>query len=230
MATLILNRASNRVCGLPFFAIIFKVSLKHSLRVYAAHAMTDCLSIADSIEYNCTTRWGLNCTNALGLEFTSLWNITQLIQQYCPTDPRLFLIDNIPATPENAALKYSACKTFAPAPWTRYPASDIWARLQTWKFPLFQLALSSPRPPLGLGVDGFVLAHLMGDPISTIKDLRKKISRCEEHAADFAKRRVLSNGDPSDAERAWKALAMITISYDEWGQGDEAKKALEKAL
>jgi len=146
--------------------------LKHSLGVYAAHAMPDCLSIADSTEYNCTTRWGLNCTNTLGFDFTSLWNITQLIQQYCPTDPRLFLIDNLPATPENAALTHSACKTFAPAPWTPYPASDIWARLQTWKFPLFQLALSSPRPPLGLWVDGFVLAHLMGDPISTIADCK----------------------------------------------------------
>jgi hypothetical protein len=191
--------------------------------------MADCLSIADSTEYNCTTRWGLNCTNALGFDFTSLWNITQLIQQYCPTDPRLFLIDNIPATPENAALKYSACKTFAPALWTRYPISDIWARLQTWKFPLFQLALSSPRPPLGLLVDGFVLAHLMGDPISTIKDLRKKISRCEDCATHFAERLVLPNDDRL-CRRAWKALAMITVSYDEWGQGDEVQKALGEAL
>jgi hypothetical protein len=196
--------------------------------------MADCLSIADSTEYNCTTRWGLNCTNALGFDFTSLWNITQLIQQYCPTDPRLFLIDNIPATPENAALKYSACKTFAPAPWTRYPISDIWARLQTWKFPLFQLALSSPRPPLGLWVDGFVLAHLMGDPISTIKDLLKKIFCCEERAANFARNfaqhPVLSNGDPLYVERAWKALTMITVSYDEWGLGGAAQEALEAAL
>jgi hypothetical protein len=191
--------------------------------------MTDCLSIADSTEYNCITRWGLNCTNALGFEFTSLWNITQLVQRYCPTDPRLFLIDNIPATPENAALKYSACKTFAPAPWTWYHTSDIWARLQTWKFPLFQLALSSPRPPLGPRVDGFVLAHLMGDPIGTIRDLQKKISRCEASAAYF-ERLSLPDGDSSDVKRAWKALAMITVSYDEWGRGDTAQKALGRAL
>jgi hypothetical protein len=207
-----------------------QASLKHSLGVYAAHAMPDCLSIADSTEYNCTTRWGLNCTNTLGFDFTSLWNITQLIQQYCPTDPRLFLIDNLPATPENAALTHSACKTFAPAPWTPYPASDIWARLQTWKFPLFQLALSSPRPPLGPWVDGFVLAHLMGDPISTIADLQMKIFRCKKRADNFAKHPKLRNYGPLYAERVWKSLAMIAISYDEWGGGDTAQNDLARAL
>jgi hypothetical protein len=190
--------------------------------------MTYCLSTVDSTEYNCTTLWGLNCTNELGFDFTSLWNITRLIQQYCPTDPRLFLTDNIPATPENAALTHSACKTFAPKPWTKYPNSDIWARLQTWKFPLFQLALSSPRPPLGLWVDGFVLAHLMGDPISTIKDLRKKISRCEDHADYFDTRLVLPKSALS--VREWKALAMIALSYDEWGEGNAARDALGKEL
>jgi hypothetical protein len=70
----------------------------------------------------------------------------------------------------------------------------------------------------------------MGDPIGTIKDLQKKISRCEARADYFARRLRLPDGDPLDTERAWKALAMITVSYDEWGRGDEAQDNLGRAL
>ncbi|KAF8848986.1 hypothetical protein BDZ45DRAFT_697930 [Acephala macrosclerotiorum] len=180
--------------------------------------MPDCLSAADAnAVYNCTNFWGLDCTNKLGFEFTTLWNITQSIQQYCPTDPRLFLVDGLPATPENAALTHGACKAFAGSSWTMYSTSDIWARLQTWKFPLFQLVVSSPRPPLGLEVETFVLMHLMGDPIGTIKDLLNKLSRCEERAKACHELSISLNGNESD--RVWKSLAVIAISYDEWGEG-----------
>jgi len=175
--------------------------------------MPDCLSAPDSGVHDCINRWGLDCVNELGFDFTSLWTITQRIQQYCPTDPRLFLNDNTPATPENAALTYSACKTFAPKPWTLYPTSEIWARLQTWKFPLFQLVASSPRPPLGLTVEAFVLMHLMGDPIGSIMDLLQKLSRCQKLAKELQEL-------CTEPEGVWKSLALIIVSYDEWGDMD----------
>jgi hypothetical protein len=192
--------------------------------------MKDCLSSLNSTAYDCTTFVFQNCINELGFDFASLWNITQIIQQNCPTDPRLFLINDAPATSQNAALNYKACKTFVPKAWTIYPTSDIWARLQTWKFPLFQLALSTLRPPLGLWIDGFVLAHLMGDPISTIKDLQEKLSRCEDHAVYFKKRNVKSKSRGCLSDREWKALAMICVAYDEWGEGYAAQEALGKQL
>jgi hypothetical protein len=70
----------------------------------------------------------------------------------------------------------------------------------------------------------------MGDPISTIKDLLKKISVCEERAAHFAERPVVPGDDALYEEREWKALATIAISYDEWGLGIAAQKALDSAL
>jgi hypothetical protein len=172
--------------------------------------------------YNCTDRVFQNCFNQLGFDFPSLQNITQIIRQYCPTDPRLFLTNNAPATANNAALTNKACKTFAPAPFTLYSPETIWARLQTWKIPLFQLALSTPRPPLGLDISVFVLVHLMGDPMGTIKDLREKLSRCEEHAVYFERR-----GLPP---RVWKALAMICVAYDESGQGYAVREILGEQL
>lgn len=165
--------------------------------------------------YNCTNLWGLNCTNKLGFEPTTLWDITLRIQQFCPTDPRLFLTNGLPATPENAALTHDACTAFAGSSWTMYPRSDIWTRLQNWKFPLFQLVVSSPRPPLGLGVETFVLMHLMGDPIGTIKDLLLKLSQCEERAKVCLELSARLNSD--DSERVCQSLAVIALSYDEWG-------------
>ncbi|CZR68057.1 uncharacterized protein PAC_17956 [Phialocephala subalpina] len=186
--------------------------------------MPDCLSIPDSeVVYNCTNLWGLNCTNKLGFEPTTLWNITLRIQHFCSTDRRLFLIDGSHATPENAALTHDACKVFAGSSWTMYPTSDIWTRLQNWKFPLFQLVVSSPRPPLGLGVETFVLMHLMGDPIGTIKDLLQKLSKCEARANACFELRANSSGNETD--RVWKSLAVIAISFDEWG-GDNGSNAL----
>jgi hypothetical protein len=203
--------------------------------------MPDCLSAPYTGPYDCTNRWGLNCTNYLGFDFVSLWNITQLIQQHCPTDPRLFRTNNLPAAPESASLTLAACEEFAAKSWTPYPTSDIWSRLQTWKFPLFQLVASSPRPPLGLSAETFVLAHLMGDPIGSIRDLLRKLDRCEARAREFALeveyktqslewfQGCLKNEKP---ERVWKSLAIIVVSYDEWGEGkgNQVEEALKKTL
>jgi hypothetical protein len=186
-------------------------------------AALDCLKTFDSTNaYNCSNPVFQDCVNLIGFDFPTLQNITRKIQQYCPTDVRLFLTNNLPATEDNAALTLDACKKIVPKPWTPYNNEAIYSRLQTWKIPLFQLALSTPRPPLGTSIDIFVLVHLMGDPIGTIKDLREKLSRCEKLAAYFEKRGL--------TDRQWKALAMICIAFDEWGQGNAARELLDNQL
>jgi hypothetical protein len=183
----------------------------------------DCLANFNASEtYSCKNLVFEDCVNQRGFVFPDLEKITQTIRKYCPTDPRLFLTNNAPATSDNAALTLLACKKFTPAPFTIYLRDAIWARLQAWKFPLFQLALSTPRPPLGLNISIFVITHLMGDPMGTIKDLREKLSRCEEHAVYFEEFGLL----PCQ----WKALAMICVAYDEWGQGYAARKVLGELL
>ena len=116
------------------------------------------------------------------------------------------------------------------------------------------------------------MAHLLGDPISTIRNLLRKLSKCQERAKHF---KGLDSGpllidqirlvgetrpevDPDGAggeeppqtdseegsgssaakvaeqaffkrlkqDRWWKALGILTESYDEWGKGDEAMKML----
>jgi hypothetical protein len=186
-------------------------------------AAIDCIMTFDSTKtYNCSNRVFLECVNVVGFDFPALENITQKIQQYCPTDVRLFLTNNLPATADDAALTLETCKKFAPEPWTKYNNETIYSRLQTWKIPLFQLALSTPRPPLGINIGIFVLVHLMGDPIGTIKDLREKLSQCDKFAAHFEDRGL--------TETQWQALAMICIAFDEWGQGYTARKLLDKQL
>ena len=58
----------------------------------------------------------------------------------------------------------------------------IWACLTNWKFPLLQLVAQFPRPPLGLGAQAFVIAHLLGDPVDTIRNLLRKLATCQRRA------------------------------------------------
>jgi len=191
----------------------------------------DCLSIPDSSEYNCENLWGLNCTQA-PFDFARMWNITQRIQGYCPSDPRLFRANNLLATPNNAALTGKACKAIVGSGWAPYPAGDIWSRLTTWKFPLLQLVASSPRPPLGHAVETFVILHQLGDPVGTIKDLLRVLSKCQDRA-NFWREHL--NGQEhrltaDQLDRAWKAFTIIVVSYDEWGQGDYVQNILLEML
>jgi hypothetical protein len=216
-------------------AIISSTPSRHQPLHSAHYHDMDCLSLPDDGQYNCTNLWGINCINKMGFEFVSMWEITKRIQRYCPTHPQLFLKDNIAATPENAALTGATCKVIAGSTWQYYPAAAIWVRLATWKFPLLQLVASSPRPSLSLAVERFVILHLLGDPIGTCKDLLRVISSCQRRAESW--RTYLSPPqpgrprlDPIRADRAWKAFSIITISYDEWGEGDDANYILEASL
>ena len=60
----------------------------------------------------------------------------------------------------------------------------------------------------------------MGDPIDTIGSLLYSLHVAQARAIRWKKER---EGD-------WKALALITVSYDEWGLGNEAEKFLEMQL
>jgi hypothetical protein len=199
--------------------------------------MADCLGNFNSSEpWSCKNLVFQNCTNNLGMDFASLQNVTEILQRYCPTDLRLFGTNIAAATSNNARLTHDFCKKLVPAPFTPYPTPDIIARLQTWKFPLLQLASSIPTPPLGLSVKCFVLLHLMGDPIGTIQDLRKKLARCEDHARYFENCRIVSGDGPLGQnnrrleEQEWKAFANICIAFDEWGEGYRARDVLAKQL
>jgi hypothetical protein len=118
----------------------------------------------------------------------------------------------------------------------------VWYRLTTWKFPLFQLISISPRPPLGFWEEAFSIVHLLGDPIGSSTDLIRKIDSCQKRAGVWKHElsleeldRVLQDheGSPKQyQQRLWKALALISVSYDEWGpdKGIAAEEYIKREL
>ena len=191
----------------------------------------DCSNIPSNISYNCENPWGQNCTSAKRFDFVSLWKYTLHIQEACANDSRLFLPKGEPATPQNAALNQASCAAIAGSGWTGDSAVDMWTRLTTWKLPLVQLIAAFPRPPLSLGVECFVIIHLLGDPIDTIKNLLLKLSNCQSFARDWGAPSVETvRGDDPVSERHWKALALLTDAYGEWGQDMEASLVLKGIL
>ena len=173
-----------------------------------------------NVSYTCGNPYP-NCTNVLGFQFSSLWTISQNIYSACTSDWRLF-------DSRSPALTQAGCEQIVGSDdWTRYPGADIWARLATWKFPLLQLVASFPRPPLSLSSEVFVILHVLGDPIGTIKDLLLKVASCEDRALLWvhllqSDLRPLALDEPharyTKSVRIWKAMTTIADSYDEWGQ------------
>ena len=188
----------------------------------------DCGNIPSNISYNCENPWGQNCTSAKRFDFVSLWNYTLHIQEACANDSRLFLHKGESATPQNAALNQATCAAIAGSGWTWHSAVDMWTRLSTWKLPLVQLIAAFSRPPLSLGVECFVITHLLGDPIDTIKNLLLKLWTCEYWVRHWVAEPA--RGDDSDSERHWKALALLTDAYGEWGRDTEASHVLQELL
>ena len=187
----------------------------------------DCNEVPQNLSYNCSNRWGKGCSSNAGFNFVNLWNYTRNIQQSCSSDSRLFGVNRISATAQNAALTQSSCKAIAGPGWAYYPGADIWTRLTTWKFPLLQLVSSFPRPPLGFWVQMFVINHLLGDPIDTMKNLFTKMSNCQQTAEywkEHCQPQVTFDDDADN--RDWKALTIIEDTYAECGIEGEVRKTL----
>ena len=195
----------------------------------------DCSNVPSNVSYSCTNPWGQHCRDAKHFDFNSLWSYTLSIQEACANDNRLMIVGGTPATPDNAALTQAACVAIAGSQWSWYPTADIWTRLTTWKFPLLQLVASFPRPPLGLGVEFFVVAHVLGDPIDTLKCLLLKLSSCQRSADYWINYHPkplgpsTEDGDPENL-RDWKALVLLTDTYGEWGEESRAAVALHDAM
>ena len=192
----------------------------------------DCSNVPTDVTYDCANSWGQGCTSEKQFHFASLWKYTQNIQQACPNDTRLFLPLGGIASPQNASLTQASCAAIAGPGWTYYPGADIWTRLTTWKFPLLQLVASFPRPPLSFWVECFVILHLLGDPVDTVKNLLAKMSSCQIAARDWKVKceEILERPLGEDEDRNWKALAILTDAYGEWNMDEEAKKAVQRGL
>lgn len=192
----------------------------------------DCDHIPTNLTYDCANPWGQHCTSDKRFQFTSLWKYTQSIQNACANDSRLFISHGRDASPQNASLTQASCAAIAGSDWKYYPAADIWTRLTTWKFPLLQLVASFPRPPLSFAVEFFVILHLLGDPIDTMKSLLAKMSGCQRTAEYWKTECKSALETPREGEEDcdWKALALITDAYCEWGEGEQAKMLLGRGL
>ena len=192
----------------------------------------DCSNVPASRDYDCTNPWGQDCTSDRKFHFVSLWNYTQKIQQACANDARLFVPHGGVSSPRNASLTQEACAAIAGSGFEYYPAADIWTRLTTWKFPLLQLVASFPRPPLSLSVECFVILHLLGDPIDTLRNLLAKMSTCQLVAKRWRVEceSLLEIPPGEDEDRDWKALTILTDAYGEWGADGQAESALANGL
>ena len=206
----------------PRFHLFSQITMSNTMAI-------NCSDVPSNISYNCAKPWGQGCKSKAGFDFKDLWSYTQNIQKACPTDPRLF---GYFSTPQNASLTPAACIAIAGKGWHFYPGVEIWGRVTNWKLPLLQLVVSLPRPPLSSWVEWFVIVHLLGNPIDTIRNLLLKLSTCDRRAGYW--RTELPNISRRSAEhgqdRDWKALTIVVDAYDEWGGGRPAISALEQAL
>ncbi len=70
--------------------------------------------------------------------------------------------------------------------------------------------------------------------MDTIQNLLAKMSSCKRDAQYWRLKcgKLLENRivDDDDEDRDWKALALLTDAYGEWGAGGQVKKALQQGL
>lgn len=188
--------------------------------------------VAANLPHDCEKPWSRNHTSPEGFGFSRLWQYTQDIQSACSNDSRLYHPQGHSPSPQNPSLTLEACVAIAGSDWSYYSLVSIWIRLSTWKLPVFQLIAFFPRPPLGFWVQYFVIVHLLGDPIDTTRNLLLKLLKCQQ-IAEYWKTECTTleiNGEAADASRNWKALALITDAFGEWGQDDSAKLTLHRGL
>jgi hypothetical protein len=197
-------------------SILFDRAMNHELR--------NCSSfLASNVTYSCYNPFP-NCTIPGGFDLKTLASITVVINNSCPSDSRLYPGYKFPS------ITNDACRIFSGGnEWRKYPTDEAWGRVIAWKFALYQLAALFPRPPLRFIVELFVLAHLMGDPITTLRDILVKFETCQQRGTMWKKFlasekitwRFLGlggKGKPSaHDDRLWMALAAISDAYGEWG-------------
>ena len=186
-----------------------------------------------SVNFNGTVH---NCTNRSYFDFPSLYTIVQNIYRNNSNDWRLWEKNLTAARANETTLSFAGCKQIAYKPHgllrsvTWYPLADIWARLVAWKFPLFQLLATFPRPPSTSSAIGWlIILRLLANPIGTLHDLILKFASCQARAQYWKKefeepqrlKRLVELVDEQYQskryERLWKAFALIVDSYDEWG-------------
>ena len=182
----------------------------------------------DLSSFNCSNPYP-QCRSPGGFLFNSLSVIASGVAR-CLNDTRLF---------DGASLTQEACVAFVGSDTpTAYSLTEIWARLTTWKFPLFQLVFIFPRAPLSFGSEAFVLIHLLGDPIGTLSNLLLKVGSCQDRADWWRKelQKIVDSEEPGvpclNEDKHWKQLVNIIDAYDEWGRdiGDQAQDALLGAI
>ena len=162
-----------------------------------APELPDCQNIPPNTTYSCNNPFP-QCLSPERFDFPIIWNYTSSIFAACATDPRLYLPKSTPQlalAANNISLTQAACVDVAEAGWRRYYSSDIWTRLTTWKFPLFQLAFNFPRPPLSFWTEVFVVVHLIGDPVDTVVCLLDKLAICQTWAEFWKKFTAEKDGD-----------------------------------
>lgn len=154
-------------------------------------------------------------------DYAALWNITQAIKAANATDSRLFypsiggVVDRT-----RTLLTCNGCIQLISKGdnWAPFLKSDVRQRFLLWKAPLIQLIAQMQLPPLGYRSNIFVIFHLIGDPIDTVWSLSHKIFLCHVRGAKWS------------GHQDWKAMAMIIISYEEWGEGNRSERALLRAF
>ena len=162
-----------------------------------------------------------DCHNPNAFDFPTLWNITQRYFEQCPTGPWLFHPHgeaSISLT--EASLTLAATVAIVGTGWKGYRASDVWFRLTTWKFPLWQLVANSPRPPLGFWVECFSIFHLLGNPVGAIRDLLRKLQDCQTRENYWRRQETLQRAAQlvsTPVATLSKKLAVISDSFDEYG-------------
>lgn len=76
-------------------------------------------------------------------------------------------------------------------------------------------------------VEMFVINHLLGSPIDTLKNLLAKMSSCQSSAEHWRqKHEVVLNSSSSDMDRDWKSFAIIADAYAEYGIEHSAEEIL----
>jgi hypothetical protein len=138
--------------------------------------------------------------------FTLLYDFVTAIKAACPEDARLLV-------PDRVSLHNEACQSIVGEGWAAYEIDFIWSTVITWEALLFQLISQFQRAPLGFWAQAFTVVHLFGNPIDTIASFLYTLALCQFRARKFKK---------GGQNGRWKLATLVTISYDECGNDEDA--------